>query len=364
MADGSTLDPAAWTRASFKSAADFTVALDDADREELRAAVVAMERGERPGRIELHTRDDFPFRRLGPKLQRAYGEVRAGRGFIVLRGIPTGGFTLDRFVEAVWGLGTHLGRALSQDCQGELIGHLWDASHEDPAARTYRSAQALVPRTDITAILTLACWHKPAAGGVYVLTSGVTVHNQIKQQAPALLAPLYRGFHCHRLGEEPPGEPPITPHRVPVFAMVDEDISCHYQRSAIAAGERGLDHTLSEADLAALDLLDEVARMPENRIAFRLERGDMLVINNYAILHARTRFTNHTDAALKRHVLRLWLDAPSFRKVPFTFNHFAGNGVPAHAGKPAPYDFKKLYREAPHLSGGVGELKLADSEII
>ena len=364
MADGSTLDRAAWTRASFKSAADFTVALDDADREELRAAVVAMERGERPGRIELHTRDDFPFPRLAPKLLRAYDEVRVGRGFIVLRGIPTGGFTLDRFIEAVWGIGTHFGRALSQDCQGELISHLWDASQEDSAGRTYRSAQALVPRTDITAILALACWHKPAAGGVYVLTSGVTVHNQIKRQAPALLAPLYRGFHYHRLGEEPPGEPPITPHRVPVFAVVDDEIGCHYQRSTIAAGEHGLGHVLSETDLGALDLLDEVVRMPENRIAFRLERGDMLLINNYAILHARTRFTNYPDAALKRHLVRLWLDAPDFRKVPFTFNHFAGNGVPAHAGKAAPYDYKKLYREAPHLTGGVGEVKLANGEII
>jgi hypothetical protein len=364
MADGSTLDPAAWTRASFKSAAEFTVTLDDTDREELRSAVIAVERGERPGRIELHTREDFPFPGLGPKLLRAYEELRAGRGFVVLRGIPTGGFTLDRFIEAAWGIGTHLGRALSQDGQGGLIAHLWDPSPDDPAMKTYRSAQVLVPRTDMTAMLALACWHMPAAGGVYVLTSGITVHNQIKQQAPALLAALYRGFHCHRFGEEAPGEPPITPHRVPVFATVDGEISCHYQRSAIAAGERGLGHEVSTTDLAALDVFDKVARLPENRVALRLDRGDMLLINNYAILHARTRFTNYADAALKRHLVRLWLDTPDFRKVPFTFNHFAANGVPSHDGKPTPYDFKKLYREAPHLSGGVGEMKLNESEII
>jgi len=365
MADGPILDPIAWTRASFKSAADFTIALTDADREELRAAVVALERRARPGQIEMHAREQYQFPKLGPKLERAYDEVRAGRGFVVLRGIPTGGFTLDRFISAVWGFGTYFGRALSQNAQGETIGHVVDASQEDPTPRMYRSAQELGLHSDITAMLALACWHKSATGGVNVLTSGVTVHNEFKRRAPELLAPLYRGFHYHRMGEEGPDETPITPHRIPVFAEVDGEISCRYQRIGIASGEHGLGHALSDTDLAALNLFDEIARAPENRVAFKLERGDMLVLNNYAIMHARTRFTNPPEAALKRHLIRLWLDGNSdFRKVPPTFYHFATNGVPPQPGRGCTYDFKKLYQEAPLLTGGMVDMKVADSEIV
>jgi hypothetical protein len=364
MADGATHDPAAWTHDSFKSAADFTITLTDQDREELRAAVVAIERGERPGRIEIQTQEHFPFPKLGPKLARALDAVRSGRGFVVLRGLPTGGFTLDRFEAAVWGIGAHFGRALSQNAQGELIGHVVDATHEDPTPRMYRSAQELGPHSDITAMIALACWHTSVIGGVTVLTSGITVHDEIKRRAPELLAPLYRGFHYHRLGEEGPNETPITPHRIPVFGVVDDVLSCRYQRVGIAAGEHGLGHTLSDSELAALNLFDQVARAPENRVAFQLERGDMLVINNYTVLHARTRFTNPPEAALKRHLVRLWLDAPDFRKVPPSFCHFAVNGVPPQPGRSCTYDFKKLYQEASQLTGGMADLKLAQGEIV
>lgn len=366
MADGGPKpDPAAWTRASFKSAAEFSVTLTDEDREELRRAVIAVERGERPGRIEVHDREHFPFPSLGSKLAAAYDAVARGRGFVVLRGIPTGGFTLDRFVAAVWGIGTHFGRALSQNAQGELIGHVADASDAEPTPRMFRTARELGPHSDITAMIALACWHTAATGGVNVLTSGVTMHDRIKRLAPELLGILYRGFHYHRLGEEAEGDAPVTPHRIPVFGVVDGVLSCRYQRANIAAGALALGQPLSELEIAALNLFDQIARAPDNRIAFQLQRGDMLVINNYAVLHARTRFTNPLEPALRRHLVRLWLEGPDgFRKVPPTFHHFATNGVPPQPGRSCTYDFKKLYQEAPQMAGGIVDLKLADSEIV
>jgi alpha-ketoglutarate-dependent taurine dioxygenase len=282
----------------------------------------------------------------------AYHEVRAGKGAVIVRGLPVDG-PLEEFVAAVEEVGSCFGHSLSQNAQGERVGHVVDATREDPTPRMYRSNLELRPHSDITAMVALACWHEACSGGASVVVSGVTVHDELRRRAPQLLEPLYRGYHYHRLGEEGPEEAPTTPYRVPVFAVRSGQLSCRYQRAGIAAGHRARGVPLTGQDIAAFDLFDEVARSPENRVALRLERGDMIVINNYALLHARSRFADFPEPERQRHLVRLWLDAPGFRDVPQEFNLFATNGVPPQAGKRATYDFRKLYADDPVATGGI-----------
>jgi len=294
---------------------------------------------------------------IGADLSRAYQEVRDGTGVVLIRGLPVDG-TLDEFVDAVERVGGHFGRRLSQNAQGELVGHVLDATREDATPRMYRSNLELRPHSDITAMIALACWHKSRSGGASAVVSGVTVHDEIRRRAPQLLERLYRGYHYHRLGEEGPDEEATTPYRVPVFAIRQGQLSCRYQRAGIAAGHRARGVALSAEDIAAFDLFDEIARAPENRIAFELERGDMIVINNYTVLHARTRFIDHPEPGRQRRLVRLWLDAAGFRDVPQEFNLFHTNGVPPQAGRRATYDFRKLYADDPVATGGIPHIDL------
>jgi len=128
----------------------------------------------------------------------------------------------------------------------------------------YRSNLELRPHSDITAMISLACWHKSASGGASIIVSGVTVHDAIRASAPQLLEPLYRGYHYHRLGEEGPDEESSTPYRTPVFTNRNGQVSCRYQRAGIAAGWRERGIALDERDIAALNLFDEIAAAPEN----------------------------------------------------------------------------------------------------
>ena len=351
----------AWRASSFKSPSDYVVELTRADRDEITAALAALERGGRLPPAQATTKDDFRFNKLDEKLARGYQEVRSGRGFVVLRGLPIEGLSLEQYSAAVWGVGLHFGRALSQNAQGEFVTAVIDATGEDATPRMYRSNLELRPHSDITAMIALACWHKSASGGASIIVSGVTVHDAIRERAPQLLEPLYRGYHYHRLGEQGAGEEPATPYRVPVFAIRSGQLNCRYQRAGIAAGHRERGEPLDERDLEALNLFDEVAAAAENRLAFFLERGDMFVINNYAVMHARTRFTNTPEPERQRRLVRLWLDAEGFRDVPREFNLFATNGVPKQEGKRASYDFRKLYRDDP-AAGGVPDLKVTDDE--
>ena len=274
---------------------------------------------------------------------------------VLIRGLPLDA-GLERFAEAVWEAGRRFGDALSQNAQGELIGHVIDATKEDATPRMYRSNLELRPHSDITAMIALACWQKALSGGASVVVSGITVHDEMRRRAPHLLAPLYRGYHYHRLGEEGPDEESTTPYRVPVFSIVENQLSCRYQRAGIAAGHRERGVPLTEEDIAAFDLFDAIAKAPENRLSFYLERGEMMVINNYTVMHARSEFTNHAEPERQRRLVRLWLDAPGFRDVPGEFNLFRTNGVPPQSGKRASYDFRKLYAEDPIASGGIPKI--------
>src|ERR1044072_1265507 len=208
----------AWKASSFTSPSDYLVELTSDDRGEMIAAINTLERNGRLAAVQALTKSDFRFGGLGGKLDRAYAEVRSGKGFVVLRGLPLAGLSLEQFTACAWGVGTHFGRALSQNAQGELVTSVVDATAEAAPPRMYRSNLELRPHSDITAMIPLACWHKSASGGASIIVSGVTVHDAIRARAPQLLERLYRGYHYHRLGEEGPGEEPATPYRAPVVA--------------------------------------------------------------------------------------------------------------------------------------------------
>ena len=351
----------AWNAASFKSAAEYIVKLDDADRGQIMAAVNALDGS---AAISDVPKQHFAFGTLAQKLATAAKQVRSGHGFVILRGLPIDGLDIDQYTAAVCGVGHHFGFTLSQNAQGERVTFVVDASAVDPTPRMYRSNLELRPHSDITAMIALACWHKSQSGGASVVVSGVTVHDEIRRRAPHLLEPLYRGYHYHRLGEEGEGEAPATEQRVPVFANRNGQLSVRYQRAGIAGGQREMNLALDAQDIEALNLFDEIASAPENRLAFFLERGDMMVVNNYTVMHARTRFVNFPEPERRRQLVRLWLDDARFRDVPPAFNFFRANGVPKQTGKCATYDFKKLYANDPLATGGVPDLKVTDAEAL
>lgn len=347
----------AWKASSFKSAADYSLQLTAAQRQEVLDAVRALPPDGTP---QDHGKAAFAFPTLAPRLREAYEEVRAGRGFVVLRGLPVDDMSEQEFVAAVWGIGTHFGKALSQNTGGDLIGHVVDASADDATPRMYRSNLELRPHNDITAMISLACWHKSQSGGASVIVSAVTVHDELRGSAPELLEPLYQGFHYHQVGEEAPGEPPVTRHRVPLFAVRNGQLSSRYLRSNLVAGHKVLGTPLTAEEIHAMNRFDQVATAPENRLAFFLERGDMIVINNYTVMHARTSFQNFPEPERKRHLVRLWLDQDGFRDAPPEYNFHETNGVPRREGKGATLNFKKLYADDPVATGGVPDLKVSD----
>ncbi|MDB5816905.1 MAG: hypothetical protein JWQ11_545 [Rhizobacter sp.] len=345
----------------------YLVEFTEGDRDELRAAVKRLESEGRIAAPTTLTKADFALGALAGKLDGAFAKVRNGPGFVVMRGLPTDGLTAAQFDAVAWGIGLYFGYAISQNAQGDVLSHVIDASSVEATPRMYRSNLELRPHTDITSMLSLACWQQSATGGASVLVSGVQVHDEIARRAPHLLEPLYRGFHYHLTGEEAPGEAAATTFRVPVFAVVDGQLSVRYLRSNLVGGHREMGIPLTELEIEALNMFDEVSKSAEQRIAFYLERGEMIVINNYTVMHARTTFTEFPEPDRRRCLTRLWLDNKDFRKIPreylfYTKDGIPANGVPPQVGKRSSLDFKKLYKDDP-VATGKAALDLDDSEV-
>src|SRR5258708_4709479 len=256
---GSLIDhPSAWKVADFKSPADYTIELTAA---QLRDVEGAMSRIKSAGLgLDDLQREHFELASLKPVIDEIRHQIEDGRGFVVLRRLPVEHYSKDELGMIFWGIGTHLGRGLSQSVLGDRLGHVKDFSREDPLARAYRNKQELSPHTDSCDLVGLACLHDAKTGGVSRLTSAISVHNTMLEEYPEALERLYRGYVFHRRGEEQPGELPYTPYRVPVYSNTNSKVSARYVRTYVEAGEAAVGRPVDDGGLAGLARLREVSK--------------------------------------------------------------------------------------------------------
>jgi hypothetical protein len=330
--------PGAWKVADFKSPADYTIELT---ADQLRDIDKTMAGIKSAGlSLDQLQREHFEVPSLKPVVDEIRSQIADGRGFVLLRRLPIEDYSKDELGMIFWGLGTHLGRGLSQSVLGDRLGHVKDFSREDPLARAYRNKQELSPHTDSCDLVGLACLRNAQSGGVSRITSAISVHNAMLEECPEALERLYRGYVFHRRGEEQPGELPYTPYRVPIFSNTEGKISARYVRTYVEAGEAAIGRPMEGQELAVIDRFEEVTKRPDLMLEFTLQPGEIYFINNYTILHARTAFDDgDVDEDRRRHLLRLWLEVPGMRPV---HPHIRRGGIEAVAGRKPSYDWSRL----------------------
>ena len=297
-------EPCAWSQADIAGSDNWQHELTGAEIDDLDRALKGIRN---PGdRLIDITRDDFPLPVLAPRLAAVERDIRVGRGFFLLRGIPVERYTDDEVFLLTWGIGTHLGRAISQNVYGDMLGHVFDHGNEDPTAvrtRGYQTNAGLdfhVDRADMTSLL---CLRQGRSGGMSRIVSSMSVHNAILAEAPDMLAPLYAGLPY--ITTEAAG--PMEIWNGPVFDVTDGVLSCSFRRGTIQKAIDSPGVVTAPEKLAALACIDRVMNDPKLVYEMELRPGDIQFVNNYTVLHGRTAFTDDPDRSRKRHVVRLWL---------------------------------------------------------
>lgn len=326
----SDLDPATWScDLAAEAVAQLRAALD-------RTAAEPLER--------LH-RDDHELAALEPALQAVERALdpRTGPGFAVLGRLPVRDLGEDDVLRMVWLIGTAFGTPVTQSTKADFVGHV-RRSPGASALRGYTSAAPLGFHADLTPLAALASRRVAVRGGESAVVSSGAVHNRLLAEAPALLATAYEPFPMGRLGEEAEGEPAWSAQ--PIFAQEDGAFGAFYNRALIDHAQT-LDGVpaLTAEQAAVLDLVDEETTRPELHLRHVLAEGEVLFLNNTQVLHSRTGFDDHDDPDERRHLFRLWWDAPRLAAlVPATVRYpyrFGRTGLtPAEAAtagaSPAP----------------------------
>jgi hypothetical protein len=302
-------DPAAWTARDFAGRDAWLYRLSGDEVDEVLAAVAAVERAGLP--LMDVTRENFPLPRFGETLRAIRDEAMLGRGFAVLRGLPVEGRTRLQVATAFWGMGAWLGRAISQNRRGHLLGHVKDTGGDYSVGRGYNTSAALAFHSDRCDMLSLCCLQPARSGGAHRIASSVTIYNTLLARRPDLVRELTWPFYRSRRGEIPDGE--TTPwFRLPVFSVTDGYFAARPPGSVVmkAQGMPGVPE-LMPLQREALEAFAALAR--ENALDIDLEPGDVSYLQNFVTLHARTSYEDHPEPERKRHLLRLWLDTGGVR---------------------------------------------------
>ncbi|EIJ36798.1 TauD/TfdA family dioxygenase [Thiothrix nivea] len=307
-------DASAWETADFASPEDYSVKLTAGNLDELDSALRAV-KAHGLSLTEI-TRDNFPLPGMTASIRRWCDELGQGRGFFVLDRLPVERYSVEEIEMIYWGIGTHMGKAVSQSVMGDMIGRVMDHSREDPHARAYRNRQALVPHTDFASVVGLLCIRPGRDGGETLLTSAASINNVMLEETPEQLERLYHGYYRHRRGEQGPDEKEYTEQKTPVLWSVDGRIGCHYTRPYVVNGQIAAGEPLDAFALAALDTFDRVASRDDLQLRFTIQAGQAVFMSNYSVLHGRTAFEDHDEIERRRLLLRLWLLCPGLQPLP------------------------------------------------
>jgi hypothetical protein len=301
--------PAGWAGADIDYRREGLHVLSGAEIDEIDAALRHL-RGLGEVDFPAITPAAFPLPGFGGFLHDLPRRLRTGRGFVLLRGLPRERYTADDMARIYFGLGAHIGQAIPQSHQGELLGHVIDVSDIEAGARGYHAGGAQRMHTDSCDVVALMCLRGAKSGGASRIVSAVEIHDRLARGRPDLLELLYAGYTFRRMERDAELGDGVLVRPVSIFARNGEEVSCYisgsYPRRAVAAGDAVLSAAQEEA-------LDEIQRLAEKLyLDMSIGEGDIQFLNNRLMLHGRTDYADYPEIARRRHLLRLWLRVPEW----------------------------------------------------
>jgi hypothetical protein len=277
------------------------------------AELLAAEQQARSRPMADRTRDDFPLPGLASKIAGWMRELDRGRGFILLKGFPVEAHSEAVCTAIYWGLGLHMGRAVSQNTDGDLIGHVRDVG-ADPNAygvRLYKTRAEQDFHTDGADVIGLFCLKTARTGGVSRIVSSPAIFNRLLRERPDLVPVLFEDFPFDTQGQHKAGGRPWF--MLPLCRFEGGRLRTFFIPWYIRESQQHPDAPrLTTAQLEVIAFIETAANDPDAYLDMDFEPGDMQFLKNASILHKRTEYEDFDEPERKRHLLRLWLAEPTF----------------------------------------------------
>lgn len=333
-------EPSAWNGAQIGSNPAWTSELDSVQLRHIAAGIEAFAKTGLPW--EAADRSNLPLADLGELFDRIRDELEDGSGLFRLRGVPVEQYSLEELKAFYLSFGDHVGQPVSQSVIGQRLMHIEDEGEKskdygvldtEGSGEGFRSSRSralstggLRFHTDRCDVVSLLCIRQASEGGHSKIASAVAIHNVMLERRPDLLSELFTAYPRSRFGEEVGDVSDY--YMLPVFNLRDGKFTTHYSRTYIEASQANEDvPRLRASQDEALDLLAELA----NELCYEmtLQPGDIQLLNNHVIYHARDPYVDDAATGNTRLLLRLWLAMPNSRPLPESYEVLFG---PTEAG--------------------------------
>ena len=305
VADGS-----AWKATDFENDDSWIYRFSEAELAEIDAATAAVK--SRGLAVPNFGRDDFPLPTLETKIAAIVSEVEGGRGFALFRGIPVDNYDLDTLRVIYWGIGAYFGNPISQNSKGQILADVIDLGNDynDINSRGYKTNSGLLPHVDSSDMVALFCVNTARSGGESMLSSSMSVYNEILANHHNLLPTLYRGFKRDLRGEGVTASlDELTVHEIPIYSYHEGQLSCDFNDKIIRSAHIKMKQPLNAVEAEVLERMLALAQRPDIQFRMYLQKGDIQLVNNFTILHSRAGYTDYDDPLKKRRLMRFWVNS-------------------------------------------------------
>lgn len=333
----------AWVAKDLKNTADWIYHLSPGEIDAIDAALVSAKKDKLT--FETLTKESFPLQLLRPTLGRVLDELENGQGFFVLRGLPAEKYSKCDLRLMYWGIGLHIGTAVTQSHRGDMLGDVRDfgVNTYSKNGRGYMSNQFLQFHADTCDVVCLMVLRVAKSGGLSRFCSSIAIHDEVARTRPDLLEVLYQPFYMSWKGQEEPGAPPY--YTQPLFSKEDGNLSSRFIPQHVIGFN--VDQSLhpelpllTAKQKEAIEYVQKLANDPHFYGEMMFEPGDMQFMNNHVMYHSRTQFEDYEEESKKRHLIRMWLSVPNSRPLNDSMSAIyrdrrpgaVRGGFPSHTG--------------------------------
>lgn len=256
--------------------------------------------------------DDFDLAATKTFAARAKNVLDHETGVVVIDRLPLDLYDTETAKAVYWLFASLLGRPVEQNVAGRRLYDVRDSgkTHGNGVRGSVTNVE-LYFHTDNSASLVvpqyvgLLCLNPAKSGGESRLVNWASVFERLHAEHPDLVARAAQPFLFDRQMEHAPDAPKVMSK--PVVRRDGESIGVSFSSRLMRTGYRMAGQDIDPQSAAFLDAVDDIVNRPEMQFRMNLQRGQVQLINNARIGHARTAFEDHADPERRRHLVRIWL---------------------------------------------------------
>ena len=151
--------------------------------------------------------------------------------------------------------------------------------------------------------LMLACLKQAKRGGYSIITYANKVYDFLKKKKPNYLKTLKKNFLMERRGFNYPNE---NIFEKPIFEKKKSFFRFRYLREYIESAYKIKKIKLAPEKIEALNFLDKLIQSNRFQKKFKLNQGDLIILNNNILSHGRTKFNLNSEDS-QRTLIRVWV---------------------------------------------------------